>query len=49
MVERMKITSPASVPAITHATVWTRRTGMPSSAARSAFSAEARRAMPMRV
>ena len=37
--------SPASI----QATVPMRRTGIPSSAARSAFSADARSAMPMRV
>ena len=35
--------------AITHTTVDTRRTGMPSSDARSPFSADARTAMPMSV
>ena len=39
----------ANAPARIHATVCTRLTGMPSSDARSAFSAEARSAMPMRV
>ena len=46
---RRKIANDASSPAIIHATVWTRPTGMPSSDARSAFSADARSAMPMRV
>ncbi len=46
---RRKMVSPASPPAITQATVCTRFTGMPSSDARSAFSADARSAIPIRV
>ena len=42
-----KMASEASSPASIHATIPTRFTGMPSSDARSAFSADARKAMPI--
>ena len=47
--ERSTVASPARSAATTHATVASRRTGMPSSAARSVFSADARVATPRSV
>ena len=44
----VKIASADSSPASAQANVATRRTGMPRRAARSAFSADARRAIPIR-